>query len=76
MPAAETELTDDLVERVRNLSPAAKDRLRDLLDPDEVWTEELTRRAERVVAGTAVLLTPEEVEVRVRAALSEEGVEL
>ncbi len=68
----ETELTPDLIDRVRKLSPQSKDKLVGLLldelegppdDPEEVrkaWKDEIARRIEAVRNGTMKTYTLEE----------------
>jgi putative addiction module component (TIGR02574 family) len=75
----EGELTPDLIERVRKLSPESKDKLVVLLldeldgPPDDRTDEEIAaeikRRSDDFHAGTAKLLTPEEVGQNVREVL-------
>lgn len=76
----ETELTQDLLDRVTKLSPENRDRLATFIDeldmppgPDE---GEIQRRLESVLNGTARLLTREEANDAVRQALRAHGVEL
>jgi putative addiction module component (TIGR02574 family) len=80
----ETDLTPELIDRVMRLSPESKDKLLDLLldgPPDDRTDEEIAaeikRRSDEYHAGTAKLLTPEEVERNVREMLRREfGFEL
>lgn len=80
-PTNESVLTEELIERVKKLDPLNKGRLLDILlhgepedDPETVakaWKEEIARRAESVLSGTAILYTAEETEAHLRQLLAE-----
>jgi hypothetical protein len=77
----ETELTSDLIERVRKLSPAAREELIILLideqlgpadDPElarKEWREDIARRIEDIKAGRVQLLDADEALARLEERL-------
>ena len=75
----ETELTPELIERVKKLSPESQEQLVDLIygpmppGPDDA---EIARRLDELAAGNVTLLTREEAEAQVREAIRKLGVEL
>lgn len=80
-----TGLTPALVEQVLKLSPDDRDRLRDIMDdedlpPDDRTDEEIAaeikRRSDDYHAGKGELLTREESDARIRAAIRKLGYEL
>lgn len=85
MGAARTdsELTPDLIDRVKKLSAEDRDTLVGLLDeldgpPDPVsdWPAEIRRRLAKVADGSARFMTKEESDAAIRDALRAEGFEL
>lgn len=74
MTAAELELPADLVERVRVLSPDAKRRLWELVEPDPAdsltaWQAELQRRYEGTLDGSIKTYTLDEAMASLRESL-------
>jgi len=82
---SETELTPDLIEQVKKLSPESLDKLRDLIDraapipgPPPVgdaayWKAEILRRSEAVENGTMKTYTLEETLERLQRVVDEES---
>jgi putative addiction module component (TIGR02574 family) len=76
----ETELTPELIERIKKLSPESRERLRALLgeppnsDADwEYWKAEIKRRIEDIESGRVKALTHEEAMAFIRKAREERG---
>ena len=79
----DAELTPDLIDRVKKLSPENRCKLAVLMDgwdgpPDSVadWPTEIRRRLTKIADGSARLMTKEESDSAIRAAVRAEGFEL
>lgn len=78
-PTHETELTPDLIDRVKRLSAGAKERLRELLDAEaddpaavrRAWSDELAKRIADIDSGAVTLIPADEVFAAARRRLAD-----
>ena len=77
------DLPPELVAQVRGLMPDQRDRLRDIMDEEDLppvkdtdWTAEIKRRSDEHHAGLVKGLTREESSALIRAEMRKLGVEL